>query len=110
MGDYRVVRPVLLIVAAFSRHPEALRWGRGRLESVYGPVGLASEPFPFVQTDYYEATMGTDLHKQLLAFDRLVSPDCLPDVKHQSNDWEAELAGSGTFPEARPLNLDPGYL
>jgi hypothetical protein len=110
MGDIRAVTPVLLVMATFSRHPEALAWGRAQLEQRFGPVGLAGEPFVFDQTTYYHATMGTDLRKQLLAFAELVSPDCLPDLKRQTNSLEDELAGSGKYSEPRPLNLDPGYL
>ncbi len=102
--------PVLLVVAAFSRHDDALRWGRERLEETCGPVGLASEPFLFNQTHYYEATMGSDLRKQFLAFERLVPPDCLPDVKLRTNALEKDLAATRAFPEERPLNLDPGLL
>jgi hypothetical protein len=102
---------VLLVVAAFGRHVEALRWGRERLEQTYGPVGLAGEPFAFTHTGYYEPTMGSGLTKQLLAFRDLVSPDCLPKVKRHTNALEAELAAAGTFEDApRPLNLDPGIL
>ena len=54
--------------------------------------------------------MGTELRKQIVAFHRLVAPDCLPDVKRLTNALEQELAESGTYPEARPLNLDPGLL
>src|SRR5262249_21384542 len=110
MAETRPVVPVLLVVAGFSRHDEALRWGRERLEQTSRPVGLASEPFLFDQTSYYEATMGPDLRKQLLAFERLVPPDCLPDVKLHTNALEGELAATRTFPEERPLNLDPGLL
>jgi hypothetical protein len=102
--------PVLLVVAAFSRHAEALRWGRERLEETYGPVGLSSIPFLFNQTRYYEATMGTDLRKQFFAFERLAAPDCLAGVKLHTIALERELAGAATYTEARPLNLDPGVL
>ena len=102
--------PVLLVVAAFSRHTEALRWGRAQLEETYGPVGLASEPFLFNQTSYYEATMGPDLRKQFFAFRRLAAADCLADVKLHTNALERALAGAGVYAEARPLNLDPGVL
>ncbi|HKB41669.1 MAG TPA: DUF4416 family protein [Gemmataceae bacterium] len=110
MSEPRPVVPVLLVVAAFSRHDNALRWGRERLEETYGPVGLVSEPFLFNQTGYYERTMGQNLRKQFFAFERLVAPDCLPDVKRHTNDLEANLAATHTFPEERPLNLDPGLL
>src|SRR5204863_7817322 len=59
---------------------------------------------------YYEPTMGPGLTKQLLVFRNLVAPDCLPDVKHRTNALERELAESGAYAEARPLNLDPGIL
>jgi hypothetical protein len=101
---------MLLIVAAFSRHPEAIQWGRSQLERIWGPVALVSDPFVFNQTTYYQATMGADLRKQFFAFRDLVSPDCLPTAKLQTNALERELGASGAYPEARPLNLDPGLL
>ncbi len=102
--------PVLLVIAAFSRHPEVLTRARGRLEHFFGPVQLASPPFVFDQTAYYEASMGPDLLKQLLAFRDLVAPDRLADIKLRTNALERELAVAGIYPELRPLNLDPGLL
>ena len=63
--------PVLLIVAAFSRHPEALAWARQRLEQLYGVVAKVSETYEFNQTDYYERTMGPGLRKQFFVFHNL---------------------------------------
>lgn len=110
MGQLRQAEPALLVVAAFSRHEAALQWAKQCLEATYGPIALASTPFLFHQTRYYEKTMGTDLHKQFFAFNDLVYPDCLPDVKRHTNRLEEELAASGQYPEERPLNLDPGLL
>ena len=108
--DPRPQPPVLLVIAAFSRHESAMAWGRERLEQAFGPVGLASALFVFNQTTYYQATMGPDLHKQFLAFQRLVAPDGLSAVKLHTNSLEGELAATGAYPELRPLNLDPGHL
>jgi hypothetical protein len=102
--------PVLLVVAAFSRHEEARTWARQRLEEAFGPVALAGEPFLFDHTRYYEPTMGPGLRKQILAFERLVRADCLADVKLRTNALEAELAAQRRFAEVRPVNLDPGIL
>ena len=102
--------PSLLIVAVFSRHMDAFSWARTQLETPFGPIGLTSEPFVFDQTSYYEASMGRDLRKRFLAFERLVSPDRLADIKRQTNAIESELADARIYPEARPLNLDPGLL
>lgn len=110
MAEVRYPSPVLLVVAAFSRHTQALEWGRDRLQSHYGRVALTSEPYPFVQTDYYADEMGAGLLKQFLVFEKLVAADCLPEVKRTTNQMEDELARSGQFPEVRPLNLDPGIL
>jgi len=110
MGEPCLPDPVLLIVAAFSRHDSALAWARQRLEQTFGPVALASPPFLFNQTRYYEPEMGPGLWKHFLAFERLVAADCLPEVKQLTNALESELARLSTYPESRPLNLDPGVL
>lgn len=101
-----MTRPVLLIVAAFSRHPDALDWARGQLEGWHGPVTRDGLEFAFDQTAYYEPTMGPGLRKRLWAFG-LIDPARLADVKRASIALEAACVG---YPEARPLNLDPGYL
>jgi hypothetical protein len=100
----------LLVVAVFSRYPEAHHWADDRLTRRFGPIGLASEPFAFTQTTYYEPTMGPGLTKRLLAFHDLVSPDYLPEAKLLTNALEAELASAELYPVPRPLNLDPGLL
>jgi hypothetical protein len=110
MAEPRPQPPVLLVVAAFSRHEEAVAWARERLPGLYGPVALASTPYPFTQTTYYARDMGPDLLKQFLVFENLVQPDCLPEVKLRTNQLESELAASGRFAEPRPINLDPGIL
>jgi hypothetical protein len=103
-------RPVLLILAAFSRYTEALDWAKQTAEATWGPVALESERFEHHETDYYAATMGAGLKKTFLAFETLVDPAGLVDWKEMSNGWELEYRQLGGHPEARPLNLDPGYL
>jgi hypothetical protein len=110
VGLARPTAAALLVVAAFSRHDAALDWARRRLESAHGLVALTSDPFVFDQTSYYEVSMGAGLRKVLWAFERLIDPATLPELKHATNALEQELAGLRTYPEARPLNLDPGYL
>jgi hypothetical protein len=110
MAEPRVPVPVLLVVAAFSRHDGALAWARGQLEGVFGPVALASPAYAFDQTAYYQSAMGPGLRKQLLAFRDLVGPERLAEIKLHTNLLERTLAGSAAYPEARPVNLDPGVL
>jgi hypothetical protein len=110
MGEIHAPNDVLLIVAASSRYDEVLAWAKARCAEHYGRIAIASDIFEFTETDYYTATMGPDLKKQFLAFELLIDPGVLSDIKIQTNRWEAEYAALGRHPESRPLNLDPGYI
>jgi hypothetical protein len=110
MGQFQEPSPVLLIIAGSSRHEAALDWGRDRAAEQFGSLVLVSESFDFTETDYYTPTMGTELKKQFIAFERLIDPAELAGIKRTTNDWEAEYASLGLHPEPRPLNLDPGYI
>jgi hypothetical protein len=102
--------PALLVVAAFSRHQQALTWAQTQLQKRFGPIAIAATPFTFSHTKYYEPSMGPDLLKQLLAFEQLVSQQQLAAIKLATNEMERELADKNDYAEARPLNLDPGLL
>jgi hypothetical protein len=110
MGQIAAHRRVLLVTAAFSRYPEALQWAREQVEIDWGPVALESELFDHVETHYYDSSMGTGLKKTFWAFEQLVDPGLLPQLKTRANQWEEEYARVSVHPEPRPLNLDPGYL
>lgn len=110
MGQVRQPKPCLLIVAGFSRHDSALDWARGQLVERFGPVALTSPTYAFHHTSYYHEEMGENLKKVLWAFCNLIAPDALPAVKHVTNALEEELRSQATYPERRPLNLDPGLL
>jgi hypothetical protein len=102
--------PVLLFTAVISRYGEALAWAAERAAQAWGTIADRSEAFAFTETNYYAATMGSDLKKQFLAFQRPIDPARLPQIKLESGAWEEEYARLGRHPEPRPLNLDPGYL
>jgi len=110
MGEIRQHNPVLLITAAFSRYDEAFAWGRQRAERDWGPIVLSSERFEFTETRFYETSMGSGLKKEFWAFEQLIDPAALVDFKQRSNQWEEDFRQLHSFPEPRPLNLDPGYL
>ena len=110
MGQIAAHRHVLLITAAFSRHPEALNWGKQQAEQTWGPIALASDLFDHAETHYYDASMGAGLKKTFWAFEQLVDPGLLPELKIRANACEEEYQQVSAHPEPRPLNLDPGYL
>lgn len=110
MGSIRAADPVLLLFAAFSRHAEALVWLERRVVERFGPLALASEPFEFADTDYYEPTMGPGLRKQFFAPAAPFDPGQLAALKVETNQWEDEYAALSGHDEPRPLNIDPGYV
>ena len=110
MGEIRPEVEVLPIIAAFSRHAEALDAARDYIQNTWGGVALVSPDYSFQETDYYEAAMGRDLIKRFYAVDHLADPAQLADWKLQSNRWEAAYAKMAAVEESRPLNIDPGYL
>lgn len=115
MAEPREPDRVLLVVAVFSRWPDAISWSCDKLQDRYGPILLRSALFDFVETSYYDDEMGSGLKKQLLAFERLILQTDLPSIKLGTNDIEALAARSSEWASsrtgvARPVNLDPGYL
>jgi len=54
--------------------------------------------------------MGSGLRKRFLVFQDLIPADQLVDIKLRTNELEQELKISKSWPEPRPLNLDPGIL
>lgn len=110
MGQISTPSPVLLLMAVISRDAMAQAWAREWAISEFGPVCLESEPFDFIETQYYRSTMGAELKKTFLAFQHLVAPDVLPRAKLLTNAAEVEYAAKYDSEVPRPLNLDPGLI
>jgi len=110
VGEIAKHKPVLLIAAVTSRYLAALDWTIEETSEAWGDVALRSPVFDFTETSFYTESMGTDLKKQFIAFDRLLDPCDLPATKHQSNQWEEDYSKHAEKDEVRPLNIDPGYI
>jgi hypothetical protein len=76
------------------------------LSERYGKVDFISAPLPFAYTEYYKAEFGGSLIRRFVAFERLIRPETLPDVKLWTNALEKRLSVEGR----RRVNIDPGYL
>lgn len=77
-----------------------------KLEVLFSPVDLEAGPFNFDFTTYYNREMGTPLFRRFISFEKLISPEELPDIKILTDKIEIETAINGN----RLINLDPGYL
>lgn len=111
MGRPRAPQPVKLLCGLLSGDVDLLRRATQLLVRRFGPVDLVSDIWPFDQTNYYEAEMGGGLRRQFVSFERLIGPESLPSIKHETNAIEATLAEQClSLGLGRPVNLDPGYL
>lgn len=109
MGSIKEVKPCLLFLAAYSKYPEALGFAVNSFSERYKIPIFQSAILPFDDTTYYQATMGADLGIQLSAF-KLISPEELPSIKLWTNELEQKFKADNSYPEERPLNMDPGYM
>lgn len=100
------VKPVKLICGVLYQETADLKRLNDQLASRWGPIDLKSDPFFFNFTDYYAGEMGEDLVKQFYAFENLILPDSLADIKNTTILIEKELSFEGP----RTVNIDPGYL
>ncbi|NQT19398.1 MAG: DUF4416 family protein, partial [Planctomycetes bacterium] len=110
MAEFRKPDDVKLIVGALSADASLLQQAKHALCGLYGPVDVESPLITFDFTAYYEKQMGPNLLRKFFAFEELIDPACLPDIKIRTNELERELAAAATAPVPRPINLDPGYI
>ena len=110
MGAVRPEESVMLMCGMIGTDRDILDRARDELVGLYGPVDLASEDFPFTQTDYYEAEMGSGLWRRLLAFRDLIVPGAIGAIKLKTQDMEEAYACRDAGNTRRRINLDPGYI
>jgi hypothetical protein len=106
MGTAREPQPVKLIASLLTGDPGLFAPVREALVAPWGAIDLQSEFLPFEHTDYYTAELGPALQRQILVFERLISPAELPAAKGLANELEQSLAAGGR----RRVNIDPGYV
>ena len=99
-----------MVVNCFYADETALEAARARLVERLGPIEDEMPPLDFDFTSYYEAEMGAGLKKAMFAFERLVEPESLVDIKHFTDALEREIAATHGTPDKRPINIDPGQL
>ena len=102
---------VKLICGMISANCDFFEESQGRLVRRYGAVDVASDSMPFDFTHYYDDQMGGGLHRQFVAFERLIDPSDLAGIKLATNGLEDEFSAAAAPGAAkRPVNLDPGYI
>ena len=106
MGHASQPQPVKLVLPMLAQQPALFNTACERLSFTYGQIDYTSTILPFDHTTYYEKEFGSRLQRQFVAFERLVDPGQLAEIKLLTNSLEQSLAVAGR----RTINLDPGYL
>ena len=106
MAGTSAPEPVKYFVALLWADPVTLPDTFTRLVEQFGSIDYEGPDRAFDLTDYYEAEMGVNLQRRLLAFEALRSPEELAQAKLACNAIEDALTGA----QGRRVNLDVGYL
>jgi uncharacterized protein DUF4416 len=110
-----LVRPpdmVKLLCGMIASRPALFTEAEKALSDAFGAIDATSEVFDFDFTHYYDAQMGTPLHRKFVSFAPQVRPDSLADAKIRTNAIEADFAERlrQECGVERPVNLDVGYI
>ena len=108
MGEIKGHPPVKLIMGMISADAGLFPPVEALLFQRFGPADFWSEVMPFDYTDYYIREMGADLLRKFIAFEKLIQPEEMAEIKYFTNDLEKEFLYPDT--DRRRVNLDPGYI
>jgi len=97
---------VKLLIGVLFSETKLLNSAEAALTEKFGEIDYRSPIFPFDLTDFYQAEMGENLKRIFYSFAELIDPAEIAEIKHLTNQIEAELCPAGQ----RKINLDPGYL
>ena len=106
MSKPGMAEQVKLIFSLFAQDDGLINETIGTLSAAYGQPDFISPVIPFDYTDYYHAEMGEGLIRRFVTMEKLIRPECLPDIKLATNVIEDKLISNGQ----RRINIDPGYV
>ncbi len=110
MWELQNPKPVKLIIGILAANEAALAAAVKTISKSFGVIDLASDVWPFTQTDYYKDELGPNALRQFVSLENLIDPGKLAKIKHATNKIEQKLARLLKLPLPRPVNLDPGVI
>ena len=106
MGRTGAYTPQKLVLGVLTSRPGSREEILSAAREEWGPVDYVSPLGLFTWSHYYDAEMGTPIHRFFVTFERLVDPSSLAAIKVRSNTVEERWRDG----EKRTVNLDPGLL
>lgn len=105
MGSIKSPVSVLLFSGIIT-HPDYKNDVLEILENTFGPIVVNTPYIEFNHTDYYKKEMGNNLLRKWVAFQNLIDPGEIWQIKHTTNDLELKFS----IEKNRVFNIDPGYV
>ena len=90
--------PVKLTVGVFTADRSRVPVVAQGLADRFGRPDMVSPWFDFDETAYYEPEMGSPLVRRIFAFERLIDPGALAEIKVATNALESEHVAGGQTP------------
>ena len=106
MGKIKTPEPVTPIASVFTSDEKLFEAVKETLSQRLEACIYESSVLPFDHTDYYAAEMGSSLKRRIFAFDDLIAPSELSNLKLWSNSMEQAWMIDGK----RRVNIDVGYI
>jgi hypothetical protein len=110
MWELHDPKPVKLFIGILAADKNCLDAAHKALAAKFGKIDLASDVWPFMQTDYYKDETGQNILRQFISLEKLIDPGKLAKIKHATNKLEQQLVETLNIGYTRPVNLDPGYI
>ena len=92
MWELKNPQPVKLIIGILAADQNCLDTANKAISAKFGTIDLASDIWPFTQTDYYKDEIGPNVLRQFVSLEKLVDPGKLAKIKHATNKLEQKLA------------------
>ncbi|MDP6522769.1 MAG: DUF4416 family protein [Kiritimatiellia bacterium] len=111
MSTVKKAKLVRLFCGIIAVSEDAMKQVEQELAMLFGPINVATGTIPFDCTHYYELEMGSGLLRKFVAFDNMIDPGDLADIKTRTNKIEQKYMTAVTSgATSRCVNLDPGYV
>ena len=81
MWDLHKPDPVKLIIGILAANETALAEAVKAINKQFGQIDLASDVWPFTQTDYYKDETGPNALRQFVSIEKLIDPGKLAKIK-----------------------------
>ncbi len=106
MGKPREPEKALLFVGTLYSNAGYYLRAREILTEEFGGIVLESRESPWDYSEYYREEMGWPIFRRFIAFEGIIDPSSIREIKLLTNLLEERLSLDGK----RQINLDPGYL